>query len=332
MGTYINANPPAVAPKQSQLNLHYYDDIYCIDSISDYLVNDIGNAIGHIFTNPDEYIYYLRCFPFDISLLDTHPTNPKAYVYFGNEQSNFKMKYLTADFKSSLNLGTFAITPKYNSYLDYAPYTKITLYLPYIGFVELDPNEVMGRTLTVDYLLDLDNAETLVTISVVDTENPYVIRTERGKIGIDIPIGSSNMRDQIRNMVSSTIGLVGGTLAMTPSSKGFTASAIGTSVVTKSASNIFNALQMRYSKGTTATQGINNLTMPQSIYVIYERNNLVYSPTVTKGKPLNEQRLLNDIHGYTEIGKFLDNMNLGYATKDEIEEIKNLLITGIFLP
>ena len=327
MGTYINPNPPAIAPKQSQLNLHYYDDIYCVDDISDYLVNDIGSAIGHIFTDPNEYIYYLRCYPFDITLLDTDPSRPKADVYFGHEQSNFKMHYLTADYKTSLNLGTFTISPVFNSYLDYAPFTKITIYLPYISFIELDTNEVMGRTLSVDYLFDLDNAEALVTISIIDTPNPYVIRTERGKIGIDVPIGSSNMRDQIRNMVTSTIGLVGGTLSITPSPKGFNASSIGISTASKSASNIFNALQSRYSKGTIANQGINNITMPQSIYIIREMNTIISDPKDYKGKPVELTGTLSNYHGFTSIDSYNKEIDLSFATKEEADELKALLQT-----
>jgi hypothetical protein len=46
-------------------------------------------------------------------------------------------------------LGSMFIRPRYNSFLDYEPYTTIRLYIPYIGTIELAPSIYMNKTVHV---------------------------------------------------------------------------------------------------------------------------------------------------------------------------------------
>ena len=50
----------------------------------------------------------------------------------------------------------FTYIPRnFNNFLDYEPYTKMTLYLPYYGSIELPPSLFVGHNILVDSLLDL---------------------------------------------------------------------------------------------------------------------------------------------------------------------------------
>ena len=157
-----------------------------------------------------------------------------------------------------------------------------------------------------------------------------VIKTASAKIGIDIPLGSTNAREIQKNLFTTATSIVGTSLIM-PYTKGFGTAMVGLSA-TKQTKDVFNAFQVHYQKGNASIQGINALSQPQSIYIIYERNELVYSPLQTKGKPLMEMKKLSTLHGYTEIERFTDSMDFGTATSDEVNLIKNYLQTGIYLP
>ena len=54
-----------------------------------------------------------------------------------------------------VDCGTYRLTEMYGSALDYNPYTKVQLYLPYVGTVQLDTDEVMGKLLHVYYRIDV---------------------------------------------------------------------------------------------------------------------------------------------------------------------------------
>lgn len=71
-----------------------------------------------------------------------------------------------------------------NSFLDYAPYTTLDLYIPFCGTIQLDPNDVMGHTLDVQLLIDYTTGNCDAFVSC----DNLVIETASGSIAIDIPV------------------------------------------------------------------------------------------------------------------------------------------------
>ena len=51
----------------------------------------------------------------------------------------------------------FDVEPFFNSFLDFEPYTKISIMLPFIGIVPIPTNRVMGGQIKVNYVLDNRN-------------------------------------------------------------------------------------------------------------------------------------------------------------------------------
>lgn len=54
-----------------------------------------------------------------------------------------------------LEFGPEDVTKAFSAYLDYSPYTRIDLILPFVGVVPLDVDAIMGRALTVVYNIDI---------------------------------------------------------------------------------------------------------------------------------------------------------------------------------
>lgn len=333
MATYINREPSTLRSNvvETRFNQKYIGSIGTIVSLGSYL-NTPGTPLdfGNLFVTPEEYIVSVRAYPFQVTKL-SKVLPSTTHIWLGVEDTGIDAKTLNAPYPS-LRLGTYIFREKYHSYLDYAPYTKITVWLPYVGFVELDPNEVMGKRVAFDYQFDLDSGEVTACISYITyTENVNaLIKTASAKIGIDIPLGSTNAREIQKNLFTTATSIVGTSLIM-PYTKGFGTAMVGLSA-TKQTKDVFNAFQVHYNKGNASIQGVNNLSQPQSIYIIFERNELVYSPIQTKGKPYMQMTKLGALHGYTEVERFTDSMDLGTATSDEVNLIKNYLQTGVYLP
>ena len=331
MATTINTNPSMLRSNvvDTRFNRKYIGSVGTITTLASYL-NTPGSPLdfGNLFVSPEEYIVSVRAYPFNLTKLSKVSPSTTT-IKLGVEDSGVSAKTLNSPLPS-LNLGTYIFKNKYNNYLDYAPYTKITVWLPYIGFVELDPNEVLGNPISFDYQFDLDSGEVTACISYVKSSRNCLIKTASAKIGIDIPLGSTNAREIQKNLFTTATSIVGTSLIM-PYTKGFGTAMVGLSA-TKQTKDVFNAFQVHYQKGNASIQGINALSQPQSIYIIYERNELVYSPLQTKGKPLMEMKKLSTLHGYTEVERFTDSMDFGTATSDEVNLIKNYLQTGVYLP
>lgn len=85
------------------------------------------------------------------------------------------------------SFGSYTIPRKFNDFRDYAPYTKVEIYLPYCGWCAL-PSHVVGRSVSVTYYTDIIAA----TCKAVVYCNSNVVAEAAGVIGLDIPMVTEN--------------------------------------------------------------------------------------------------------------------------------------------
>lgn len=85
------------------------------------------------------------------------------------------------------SFGSYNIPRKFNDFRDYAPYTKVEIYLPYCGWTVL-PSHVVGRSVSVTYYTDIIAA----TCKAVVYCGSNVIAEAAGVIGLDIPMITEN--------------------------------------------------------------------------------------------------------------------------------------------
>ena len=103
------------------------------------------------------------------------------------------------------NIGTIAI-PRINNmgFLNYAPYTSIIIFLPFIGFKELNTSDIMGQNISVDYIVDVITGACKAIITV----NNYQCYEFDGNCGIDIPLTAGNRSQVEMGYVKSAVGVV----------------------------------------------------------------------------------------------------------------------------
>ena len=81
-----------------------------------------------------------------------------------------------------VDCGSIEITEHYQSLLDYSPFSRLTIYLPFIGFQELDDKLVVGHTLKVQYVVDVLSGRCLAQLYVDSTELKSCIAEYGGTI------------------------------------------------------------------------------------------------------------------------------------------------------
>jgi hypothetical protein len=109
------------------------------------------------------------------------------------------------------NIGKIEISSRYNSFVDFAPYSQLSLFLPYHGFIDLDINIFNGNYLQVYAVYDVMSGTIQYFIYCEYKENhrQFIVNSVVAKMGIDIPITlqTKNDRDSaIFQNVSSTVG------------------------------------------------------------------------------------------------------------------------------
>ena len=91
-----------------------------------------------------------------------------------------------------VDCGSVEISEHYQSLLDYSPFSRLTIYLPFIGFQELDDKLVVGHTLKVQYVVDVLSGRCLAQLYVDSTELKSCIAEYGGTIAADEMFGGDS--------------------------------------------------------------------------------------------------------------------------------------------
>lgn len=91
-----------------------------------------------------------------------------------------------------VDCGSVEIPEQNQSLLDYSPFSRLTIYLPFIGFQELDDKLVVGHTLKVQYVVDVLSGRCLAQLFVDSTDLKSCFAEYGGTIAADEIFGTDN--------------------------------------------------------------------------------------------------------------------------------------------
>lgn len=319
------------------------------DLLSELNTSTFLDNLQLLFENPIENVVNLRAYPFDVKL--HHPVGSSiadSSIIINVVTMKTKGFSLNPVPSPPLNLGRIKIPEYHHSFLDYSPYTKIELYLPYIDFVTLDTNLVMDKTISIDYVVDYFSGKCTAFISVEETVDGVttsnIIMERDGNIGVEVAIGGGRGADIARNMLKLGIGATASAvsigagavslgMAKTAGTAGSVASAVGMSAgyLANTTVNAIQAGQTHISKGGSAQPAI-NFYAPQNCYLVITRPNVVRPSTYNRdvGRPCGKTFTLGALTGFTVVDS-IHVEGLATATADEVTEVERLLKQGVIL-
>lgn len=265
-----------------------------------------------LVANPLDSIISLSIVPVAV------PDGGTKTITVGNVSTNVSMTQAATNY-IELNCGSITIEKYWGCYLDYSPYTKISLYLPYIGYNTLNIDEIMGNSLQVVYHIDIFTGGCVAFVVCGGS----VLYSFPGNIAYDIPVTGADYS----RVISGIVGAVSqGVTAI--ASGGLTAPlAVGT-VASMATTVISSKPSINKGGGISGNVGILGVQKPY-VEIIRPRQALPQNQNVLQGYPSLIYSRLGDLSGYTEVENInLENVN---ATDEEKTEIFNLLNTGVIL-
>ena len=197
-----------------------------------------------------------------------------------------------------INVGSITLPRKYNNFLDFEPYTKVQIYLPFYGCAMLDSSLVIGRTITIKYIIDVITATAKIKI-IHDSKTLYEFKTTCGS---DLPITSSNRASVEMGYLSSGVGM--GVSIASGNVLGGLASAL-------------SMAQSQYHSSTSGNvSGVLNFHDSRMVTVLVDRP--VYTElrnfNKTHGRVCNLSKTLRDLRGFT---KCAENVQIPFNCLDE---------------
>lgn len=265
--------------------------------------------------------YKIMCFP--STTFSNGVTDP--FVIAGTELKDENDTTITAKRLTStgaVNLPNITITPTFNDFRDYAPYTKIQMFVPLCGWFDLPP-WCMGRKIGGEMYINPYSG----TVRCLVRADGNVVAELGGNAAIDLPFNATAVGMKSAAVLSNLIQTAGavGRAVMLPTVNtlaGAGSAALGTVC----------ALNANYTESKGTMGDGSNVYGLYNVYIKITRpptvdnsgNSLVTIPTQYAhdyGRPCNKQLTLTAGDGYTQI---LDANITGTMTDRE----KQMIIDG----
>ena len=238
-----------------------------------------------------------------------------------------------------------------DSVLDYSPYSRLGIYLPFIGYQELDIDECREKTINLKYRIDILSGACVALISI----NGRTLYQFSGNCLTQLPLTSSDYSSMISNAVNVAIAAssAGTAAAVASAGDALTSSKAGTKGFTPEmgayqnaqhaaqVSNAENSLAGATANGfmgmkpnfrkTGAISGSTGLLSVKQPYLCLTtpRQSMPEGYEKVCGFPCNIGGKLGDFTGFTVVEDI--RLNGLVATSPEVEEIYSLLKTGVII-
>ena len=293
-----------------------------------------------IFADPMECVLSVGIIP----ITPTTEEHKREIVFAGDSHSGVNVYPVTQQFYI-VDMGALHINGKSNSAMDYSPYAKASIYLPYCGTYALDVDEIMDSDIYLEYHIDVYTGACVAYLTInghinSDGNNVHSVMYQfTGNVLASIPITGNDHSQFIQSML-----FMGATAAATVATSGASAgaAAAGADLGAETAATGFNralagsaintVMSMKpnvlHSGNLSSTAG---LLGGQHPYITMAWSNLCRPDDEYKlvGMPLHKSGTLSDFSGFTIVSAcHMDNI---LCTEQELAMIEQALAKGVII-
>lgn len=300
------------APTESQLK-----------SLADYLWSDAFSLdnFKKMLNNPMDCILGLTIIPVNV------PHGSAREITVGNIVTTVSCDICPTQYVK-VDCGTFTFNrhDMTNSYLDYSPYSKCYLYLPFIGVQEINIDDFMQSTMHVVYHVDILTGAMFCYVM----RDSSVMYTYMGQCAENVPLSSSSYSNTIGSIMSAAASIVGvASVAATGGASAPVAAGLLAGASTSTA-NAVTSLKpsVAHSGSIGGGAGIMGVNYP---YLIFNTPH-VSIPSQQRhytGYPSNQIVKLSALSGFNVIQAI--NLSVSGANDSEMNEIESILKGGVIL-
>lgn len=230
----------------------------------------------------------------------------------------------------------------HDSFLDYAPYTTVTAYLPFIGYVSLPPQHVIGHTIKARYIIDVLTGG-LTCMLKNDTVGVFAVHT--GNCLYSLPLSQTaggSWFDGIQNAITGGLTLgSSGHISTTKSTTigynddggvAYVRNADSSNRSLPAIGNAVNTMQTAFDSQTVVkgsvggTNGYSGWVNSIPIWVETPNRLDTGDYVETKGVPIAQEFALEECKGFTQVESI--NLHGVSCSKPEAEELEAILKSG----
>lgn len=291
-------------------------------SLANYLwTSDFVDNVKKMFGDPMDVIIGLTQLPFSV------PTGASTSVKAGFIDTGIAMPRVSQQY-IDFNMGSINYGSYWGNALDFDPYTKVQIYLPFIGFRTLNTNDVINSTISLKYRVDCLTGAVTAWVS----SGSFVKYEFSGQCGASIPVTSQNYNNVINTAINivSTVGtgIIGG---VATGGLGTMASMATVNGISNVASGVASGGMKPTVQRSGGMGGATSLMGMRTPFLVFQRpkTSLPGNYNNLHGYACNKYLKLGNCRGFTQVEHM--RLQVQGATDDEKKEIENILHKGVFI-
>lgn len=273
---------------------------------------DLLDTITKMFNNPMDAVIGLHL------LYATPSTNGINTIKAGFLDSGVESLLVDKQY-TQINCGSMIIPEYWKNYLDYAPYTTIHCYLPFIGMVELEPKDVINCAINITYTIDAYSGSCIAQITTAKDDFEAVTYQFSGNCAVQVPMSSGNYS----SILSTAIGLTASGLATYA-----TGGAAAPMLAGSTAKMLSTSTNVSHSGAFGASHGAMGIKTP-FIEVKCKIQKKVNNYNEDYGYPAFERVTISNCTGFLKVKEV--NVVSSTATTQEKLMIEELLKSGVYV-
>lgn len=303
-----------------------------LQALGSYLWSDAFSieSFKKMFNNPMDCILGLSIVPVNL------PTGSAKEITVGNVVSTVKCNVCTNQYVK-VDCGTFTVSPtKFTGgYLDYSPYTKCYIYLPFIGIQQLNIDDVMNSTIHCVYHVDILTGACVCFLKMTNRisggnhAQDATLYSFSGQCAESVPLSASSFSNTMGSILTAA-GAIGGAVA-TIASGGAAAPVAG--ALTTAATSTANAAtsmkpNVQHSGSLGGSSGFMGIRYP---FMIFDAPHTAIPSRqyLYTGYPSNSVTKIKNLSGFNVIQAV--NLEVKGALDTECDMIKSILLSGVII-
>lgn len=313
------------------------------DTSSGGIWENIKKGLDMFGENPIQAVQSLTFWPVNLSSIFVNYSS-QNYIYFGGYKLDLtgaaKKIIYPNGYKS---MGSMRILPHYKSYLDFEPYTKLYIQLPYIGTYQLELNRYYGKSTEVRYYFDTRTGSVVACLLADGILTDYF----NGQMGIQFPITLTDYAEYASGQIQTLLGggqAMGSAMSNAPGvATGIAAGlpGVGAEAVGLIGGGAFSAAMTAYNlsqntisdhnKTVGGSSSMLNSYLPQYVQFIFVYLDTKETENLQQlyGRPSNASGTIGSFSGFLQVENA--NIKCPIATESERNRIVQMLLSGIYI-
>ena len=309
----------------------YYPSAQEMSAFTNFIYSSPTSIIDNfkkIWANPMDNIISLGTVPFNVTT-----TTPEE-VKFCGVPSGISMAPIASQY-IQIDCGYKKIDKYWDGALDYNNYTKIKLFLPFIGFIDLNTDDANGATVTIKYNIDLYTGDALAFVHIAKTDYPVkapeseklkqavnidgTMYVHKGNVLSQVPLTGANYQGLYSGIMNVATGALMGGMAGA-------VAGIGADIMSQKV-NVTRSSHLSPNAGELGEY---------TPYLVIERpiQSLATGFNSKFGYPSNMYKTIKNLSGlgYIQIepdSLIIDDLKDKGVTNEEITQLKSILASGV---